>query len=229
MMDFDALPPPLDHDEIESRDLLRLYALDRLDDTDSARVEEHLMECGACFEQVESNEALRQGMQDVAVQQVAQAAVEVTLWHRLQRGLAGQRGWLAALFVVALVPSALWWQQRGQVEELLAPSAESVVVSLGQTRQSAGVSGLELRLGEASQRWTLQLELPTVTAPSYDVVMLDGEGRQVWSQQQVAPDTHDNLVISLHSRWLEPGPWSLRVSPHGESAEPWLFDLRIVP
>lgn len=228
MIDLDQLPPPLDHDEIEARDLLRLYVLEQLDDTDAARVEDHMMECGACFEQVESDASLRQGMQDVAVQEVAKAAMQVSLWHRLQRGLAGQRGWLAALLVVAMVPSALWWQQRGELEELLAPSAESAVVSLGQTRQSTG-DGLELRLGETRQRWTLQLELPTVTASSYDVTMLDGDGREVWSRQQVVPDTYDNLVISLHSRWLEPGSWSLRVLPHGESADPWHFDLRIVP
>src|SRR5689334_12568740 len=89
------------HDEIEAQNLTELYVTHRLSPEESARFEEHFVDCPECLDRIESAELLRKGMTGAnrtpAVQSIPRR------WPT--------SAWLAAAALVVIGFSAFLWTE----------------------------------------------------------------------------------------------------------------------
>jgi hypothetical protein len=106
------------------------YLAGQLSDDEEVRVEEHLIECAACREQVAWAEDFRQALRASAAEDGARAAVQLGLLEglegleRLRRRPAGRGLLLAAVLLLAALPAWLLWQQSRLRADLVAARAE---------------------------------------------------------------------------------------------------------
>ncbi len=57
----------------------------------------------------------------------------------------------------------------------------------------------------------LALTIESAHRPSYQVILRDAKGREVWRGGGLRPDERDSLSLSLPSTLLAPGDYSLAV------------------
>ncbi len=136
----------MDHTYAEEHDLADAYLAGRLSEEDRDAFEAHYFDCAACLERLETVEGFREGMRQVAAEDVAQAAAARTrlgllaalaalsLRHRL--ALAG------AVLLLAALPSAWLLVRNRALDQQLA------MASAGSERQRAT---LEARVHELEQ------------------------------------------------------------------------------
>jgi hypothetical protein len=138
----------MDHAYVEEHDLVEAYLAGRLSERDRDTFEAHYFDCATCLERLETANDFREGMRQVAAEDIAQAAAARTrlgllaaiaalsLRHRL--ALAG------ALLLLVALPS-LWLAQRnrGLREQLAAASAGAEHASSQRTALEAQVQNLE--------------------------------------------------------------------------------------
>lgn len=138
----------MDHTYVEEHDLVEAYLAGRLSESDRDAFEAHYFDCEACLERLETAEDFREGMRQVAAEDIAQAsaararlglfAALAALSPRHRLALAG------ALLLIAALP-AVWLAGRNRTlqQEIAAASAgaeqqraalESRVQSLEQAR-----------------------------------------------------------------------------------------------
>lgn len=115
----------MDHAYVEDHDLVEAYLAGRLSERDRDAFEAHYFDCTTCLERLETANDFREGMRQVAAEDIAQAAAAHTrisllaalaalsLRHRL--ALAG-----ALLLLVALPGLWLAQRNRGLREQLAA-------------------------------------------------------------------------------------------------------------
>src|SRR5262245_50480913 len=117
----------MNHTYVEENDLVESYLAGRLSESERDAFEAHYFDCETCLERLETANDFREGMRQVAAEDIAQASAERTrlgllaalaalsLRHRL--ALAG------ALLLLVALPS-LWLAQRnrGLQEQLAATS-----------------------------------------------------------------------------------------------------------
>ncbi len=118
----------MDHTYVEENDLVESYLAGRLSERDRDAFEAHYFDCETCLERLETANDFREGMRQVAAEDIAQASAERTrlgllaalaalsLRHRL--ALAG-----ALLHLVALPGFWLVGRNRGLQQQLAAASA----------------------------------------------------------------------------------------------------------
>jgi hypothetical protein len=118
----------MDHAYAEAHGLVDSYLAGRLSESDRDAFEAHYFDCATCLERLETANGFREGMRQVAAEDIAQASAErvrlglfaalaaLSLRHRL--ALAG------ALLLLVTLPS-LWLAQRnrGLQQQLAAASA----------------------------------------------------------------------------------------------------------
>jgi hypothetical protein len=118
----------MDHAYVEEHDLIEAYLADRLSESDREAFEAHYFACETCLERLETADGFREGMRQVAAEDLAQASAAHTrlgllaalaaLSRRHRLALAG------AFLLLAALPSAwLIARNRSLQQELAAASA----------------------------------------------------------------------------------------------------------
>lgn len=152
----------MDHAYVEEHDLVEAYLAGRLSEKDRDAFEAHYFDCETCLERLETANDFREGMRQVAAEDIAQAAAARTrlglfaalaalsLRHRL--ALAG------ALLLLVALPS-LWLAQRnrGLQEQLATASAGAEHASNQRAALEAQVQSLEQARAADQRRHTEEL------------------------------------------------------------------------
>ena len=152
----------MNHAYVEEHDLVEAYLAGRLSERDRDAFEAHYFDCATCLERLETANDFREGMRQVAAEDIAQASAARTrlgllaaiaalsLRHRL--ALAG------ALLLLVTLPS-LWLAQRnrGLQEQLAAASAGAEHASSQRTALEAQVQSLEQARAADQRRLTEEL------------------------------------------------------------------------
>ena len=149
----------MDHAYVEEHDLVEAYLAGRLSERDRDAFEAHYFDCETCLERLETANDFREGMRQVAAEDIAQAAAARTrlgllaaiaalsLRHRL--ALAG------ALLLLVALPS-LWLAQRNRgLQEQLAEAAAGAEQQ--RAALEAQVQSLEQARAADSRRHTEEL------------------------------------------------------------------------
>jgi tetratricopeptide (TPR) repeat protein len=104
--------------DVEEKDLLESYVLDRLTDSEREAFEQHYLECDSCFAQLETGLALREELRRLPLtQKPARAAFfgKMTIWVPVFAALA-------LLFAVGA-----WWQTRRKPQQSQLAAAPPIV------------------------------------------------------------------------------------------------------
>jgi hypothetical protein len=152
----------MDHAYVEEHDLVEAYLAGRLSERDRDAFEAHYFGCETCLERLETANDFREGMRQVAAEDIAQAAAARTrlgllaaiaalsLRHRL--ALAG------ALLLLVALPS-LWLAQRNHgLQEQLAEASAGAEQAADQ-RAALEARVLSLEEARAADRRRLEEEL----------------------------------------------------------------------
>ncbi|HEV7668915.1 MAG TPA: zf-HC2 domain-containing protein [Thermoanaerobaculia bacterium] len=137
------------HDEVEARDLVDAYLTGRLNEAERDEFEAHYFDCAECLEKLEAAEGFREGMLQVAAEDLAKvsaARVGLGLLAALALLSRGRRFALAAALLALIVLPALWLAARNRgLEQRLAEQSAS---TSGAASRSAA---LEARLRDVEQ------------------------------------------------------------------------------
>jgi len=245
----------MDHPRIDEERILDRYLVGRLPAEEEALFEEHLFECADCLERVQWGEELRRGLQEVATEETARAAVQTTAWVGLLAWLRRRPARRAALATLGLIlvgalvgalvvlPAVVLRQQTelrqlraaaGQPsaapEGLTRPVSGFLVVSLGVVR-GADAREVELRPDPAKAAVLLSIELETASAARYRVTLRDEAGHVLWRGEDLEPTLYDTLLVALPSSFLTPGRYRITVEglAAGELEPAGTFRLRVLP
>lgn len=141
--------------EVEERDILQEYLLDRLTESERGEFEKHYFECGACFSQLQTELTAQAELQH---QPVIQARA---------RGASLRRTWVwapAFVTIVLLFSAGIWWysaQKRQPSQQVASSPLEASPEASAQSQPpSATAPSIE--------------ELARVTPPPYSAMVLRG-------------------------------------------------------
>jgi hypothetical protein len=184
----------------ESDDQLELYALDRLNDSETIRVEEHLMVCEPCRERLEEIAAFALAIRDVLKEHPEPSSEPAnTWWERLREKWLGLPVWkpqfaLAAVAAVLVAGLAVSIHSAGGGGNLPAVASLQLTVIRG-----------AIPTVQASRELDLTLADIPATANPLRFEILDHAGSPVWSG---APDAERHLRVT---RRLAQGSYLARV------------------
>src|SRR6185295_8027725 len=136
------------HDEVEARDLVGAYLAGRLPEAERDAFEAHYFDCAECLEKLEAAEGFREGMLQVAAEDLAKASQEraaVGFLAALALLSRGRRLALAgALAALVVLPTWFAVRNRGLEQQLAEKSASTA----GTASRSAA---LEARLRDVER------------------------------------------------------------------------------
>ena len=144
----------MEHTYVEENDLVQSYLAGRLSESERDAFEAHYFNCSICLENLETAQDLREGMRQVAAEDIARAA-EARVGLGVLAGLATLARWrrlalAGALLLLAALPG-LWLYQRnrGLERQMETASAEA-----GRQRAAleARIRGLEQESAEDRRR-----------------------------------------------------------------------------
>lgn len=234
----------MDHTPIAEGDLAERYATDRLDASERAAFEAHLVDCPECLDRVEAAQGLAAGFRALPPQHTARRP------PRSRRRWAVRAGWAVAAAAVAV---AVVWEgrERSRLEQALleerdargalqarlrAAQAEAdvarsaragpaprgpgqvPVLTLVATR-GAGVPTLHLPGAPSLVVLSVERESPP-RFQAYRVELRSGAGDKVL-ETRLAPSSRDAVVLAVDSGLLPPGEYLLSLlgdDPHGPPA-----------
>jgi len=202
----------MDHTYVEENDLVEAYLAGRLSERDRDAFEAHYFDCETCLERLETANDFREGMRQVAAEDIAQAFAERTrlgllaalaalsLRHRL--ALAG-----ALLLLVALPGFWLVGRNRGLQQQLAAASAgaerqradlEARLHSLEKARAEDGRRLAELARERPVRETTPQPAQPQVNVPLFLLAAVrSGEaGREPVNQIPISSNTGSVILTA---------------------------------
>jgi hypothetical protein len=134
----------MDHTYIDEHQVAERYALGRLSADDAARFEEHSLACPECLDRLEAADELRLGLRHLAAEEAAGTALRLGLLARLVRSRAAPWA-VAALFLIALLPSGLLLREVGERDRALAEARAALDAStLRQAPPAATGSAAEI-------------------------------------------------------------------------------------
>jgi hypothetical protein len=174
----------------ESEDQLELYALDRLNDTETIRVEEHLMVCEPCRERLEEITAFALAIRDVLKDHPELVSEPANGWReRLREKWLGLADWkpqfaLAAGAAVLVAGLAVGIHSMGGDASLRA------VASL-----QLGVVRATIPDVPASRELDITLSDIPVSAKLSRFEIVDKAGSSVWTG---VPDARGHLRVGRH-------------------------------
>lgn len=238
----------MNHDYVEEHQIADLYVMGRLEADEEARFEEHYLGCPECLDRIELAEALRDGLHQVAAEEMVKAKVRTAVVQRL-----GRMAWLAraarsgrlglvttALLLILLVPLGVWVQRERarsselatRLERTLAPQGNVPILTLGAQRSTPESGPVDrVRLPEPPGWIVLSIDLAGADFPGYRGSLLF-EGDEVWRGDDLLPDAGGALALSLHSSFLRPGDYELRLEGLPETGDPVpvdRYDFRVLP
>jgi hypothetical protein len=175
-----------------SDDVLELYSLGRMDEGQSAPVEEHLLVCEACRRRVEEFDEFTAAMR-AALTEMKAPEPEAESWTaRLGRLVALPKPvWAGALAATLALVLLLPWQGGNQ-----APFA----VQLETVRQAAAAAA------PADRPLLLTVDLTGLAVDrDYRLEIVDASGRLVW--RTTTRSATDKAVVSLNKGLKRGGYW----------------------
>lgn len=204
----------MDHAYVEEHDLVEAYLAGRLSESDRDAFEAHYFDCETCLERLETANDFREGMRQVAAEDIAQvsathvrlgllaAIAALSLRHRL--ALAG-----AFLLLVALPSLWLAQRNRGLQQQLAAASAgaeqqratlEGRVQSLEQARAADRRRLTEELSRERERRGReVTIQTPQVNVPLFLLAAVrsgEPEGREPVNQIPLSSTTGSVILTA---------------------------------
>src|ERR1051326_4667592 len=157
----------LDRESHATDETLESYAMGSLDGPALAKVEEHLLVCPHCQEQLKAADSYVAAMRNAAAGLELEDEARKDWWARVSRALTLRRvGWalaIAGLVVLGVARRLSWRASR--------PALQPLALALETTR------GSELQRAPAGRPLVLSLDatgLPVL--PAYEVEVVDAEG-----------------------------------------------------
>jgi hypothetical protein len=219
----------VDHTAIEAENIAERHLLGQLTAEEAARFEEHYLDCPECLEKLELTRRLQIGLREIAAEEGARTLAFGAMLAGLLRRPALRAALGLGLLVAVVLPWTLLLPARsererlaGELEQARAPQAGTPVVTLSPERSGpAEEASTRITLGAAE--WvTLALEpppAPSETAASYQVRLLDPDGKLRWQSGALSPDATGRVSVSLHASWLPGGPYQMELERQdGETA-----------
>ncbi|MEM7349187.1 MAG: hypothetical protein AAF657_00170 [Acidobacteriota bacterium] len=227
----------MDHSSIEEHNIVERYLLGQLTAGEAGQFEEHYLDCSQCLEQLELSKRLVQGLREVAAEEgtktVARSAVLAWL-ARYGRPLQGVL--VLGLIAVAILPS-VWLGSRisdlrGELDQALAPRPTGTGIVLSPERSAPGDEpSVQLTLTSEPEWMAFALQLPPDSAAaSYRGRLVQTGGPVLWHSESLTPDAAGQVVLSIHSTWLEAADYTLELapsSPAGGSPQVMRFPFRV--
>jgi Putative zinc-finger len=182
----------MDHAYIEEHDILRRYLAGRLPGEDRDRFEAHYVDCEQCLERLELEEGFREGVREIAAEEVART-VERGFFLRLLLSRTGRALLAASLAVLVAVPFGVLLSENRDLDRRLAAAEESLArpaapapaplaprAEAGEIRQErdrlAGELGQERQARAAAEERLVKAEAPRVNLPVFLLASVRGEG-----------------------------------------------------
>lgn len=230
-------------EEHPTPDELTAYHQGRLDGPDAERIEEHLVRCRRCFEEVTELDGFVQAGHDGPgeVRDLQEAAA----WRALRPRLPGPSRRLgpvlalAASLLVAAVGLGFWgFHQHGEtvrlrqeLARLSQPQPAAILVDLFPDAQVRGAGGEPATVDLAAvDHLTLILHLPEPPgAGAYEAEIVGAEERALWSGP-VRMDEYGTLTLGIPRSFLEPGSYRIDLYAAGAGGRQPLdsFPLELV-
>jgi hypothetical protein len=240
----------IDHTFIASHGMVDLYVTGRLAEDETARLEEHLLECRLCQDEVEVLRDLKLGLEESANEWVPQP--DIVPWWRRMTAIPALAWALAGMAVVMLPGLLLLRSANLQVAHLrtearqLRAAAETAgkavaamgvpVLSLALTRGMGDGPAAPLpriRLNPAQPALVLVLEYaadPSVT--TYRAILESPDGKQLAEANPVMTAASGALGIELRTAGFAPGRYAVRlegIAASGRSATLGRFGFEVLP
>lgn len=203
----------MEHAHAEAHDLADAYLAGRLSEEERAVFEAHYFDCAACLERLEATEGLREGMRQVAAEDLAGAAADrarLGLLAALAALSRGRRLALAAAFLLLAALPGLWLlgQKRaleGQLAAAVAGAGEQRAAFEARLRgleeaRAADRRRQEEALGRERERQArTAVEEPQVNVPVFLLAAVrSGEeaGREPVNQVPLAPGARSIVLTA---------------------------------
>lgn len=230
----------LDHRELDEQLTIERYVAGRLSEEETARFEEHYLECPECLERLELAERFHRALSGVAAEEAALVVKRGLLAALVRLARSRAAPWLAAaLLAVLILPAGLVWRRAVHLEEELTaarrPRVNLPLVYLSPARSGPGEGAPDVRLRlTAEPRWiVLALEPGGAPGAAYRATLADPGGETLWQSDAARADRAGTVVVSLPSSLLVPGDYRLALEPlphAGEPAAPAVsFPFRVLP
>ncbi|HYN19592.1 MAG TPA: zf-HC2 domain-containing protein [Thermoanaerobaculia bacterium] len=217
----------MDHAYVEEHGLVEAYLGGRLSERERDAFEAHYFDCETCLEHLETANDFREGMHQVAAEDIAQVSA-ARAWVGLLAGLAALSRWhrlaLAAfVLLIAALPS-LWLieRNRGLQQQLAAASTgaerERAALEARQRGLEQAGTGDRRQLTEALERERQAREAaaqPQVNVPLFVLAAVrsgEQEGREPVNQVPLSPTTGSVILTAELATVDFP---SYRASLHG--------------
>lgn len=238
----------MDHPRIEREHVLEGYLTGRLAPAEEQAFEEHLLDCSVCLDEVRWAEGFRAALQRAAAEDAVRTAMLPGLVVRALRSRGGRWAAVAALGLLMLLPGWLLYRgaslerelelaraDRGaleaRVQRLAGPHGDARLVPLGVTRGGEDETAVEVRTGAEPGWLVLSVELSAVEYPRYRVTLVSETGEPLWRGEDLQPGVYDSLLVTVHSDFLPPGEYRLRlegIEPDGNPSPAGWVRFRIV-
>ena len=140
----------MDHAYVEEHEIIRRYLADRLAEDERNRFEAHYVDCDQCLERLEVEEGFREGVREVAAEEVART-VERGLFLRLLVSRSGRALLGAALAVLVALPLGVLLTQNRKLDQRLA-AAEAALARSASPQVPAVRPGPTAAPGEEDQK-----------------------------------------------------------------------------
>jgi len=118
----------MDHAYIEEQEIIRRYLADRLAEDERNRFEAHYVDCDQCLEKLELEEGFREGVREVAAEEVART-VERGIFLRLLASRSGRALLGAALAILVALPLGVLLTQNRKLDRRLAAAEAALARS----------------------------------------------------------------------------------------------------
>lgn len=121
-------------------------------------------------------------------------------------------------------------QAAEQLAEAQVPQVNVPILFLGMVRGGPGEEPVDrLRRPSGAGRVFLSLQIEPPFAPSYQAILRDTRGREVWRGKGLQPNERDELSVSVPGSLLEPGDYTVTVEGTGGPASRSRFTFRVLP
>ncbi len=194
----------LDTNGHASDECLEQYAQGSLEEPLLGEIEEHLLLCSQCQENLKEIDAYRAAMRSAAAQLEGEEESRKRFWTQISAAMTVRRlGWILALGAVAIIGLSM------RVWMSASDSSRPVALILETTR------GSELRHAPARRPLELSLDTTALAAyPTYQVETVDAMGRV---QAQFEARESEGKVRASLAKGLRPGNYFIRLySPSHE-------------
>jgi len=118
----------MDHAYIEEHEIIRRYLADRLAEDERNRFEAHYVDCAQCLERLELEEGFREGVREVAAEEVSRT-VERGFFFQLLVSRSGRALLAAALAILVALPLGVLLTQNRKLDQRLAAAEAALARS----------------------------------------------------------------------------------------------------